>query len=144
MLTALAKGANAPLNGTNVDAVLEWTESGGITHDVRKEAPARPEVLYLSDNAAFGYALMRMYEVTGKAEYLARASALASFLLAELADRRGARLCRALPAHRLRGVHAQSLAAGARPGAFRRAQGRRGDPLRPAVLPALHHGKFFG
>ena len=34
MLTALAKGANAPLNGTNVDAVLEWTESGGVTHDV--------------------------------------------------------------------------------------------------------------
>ena len=30
----LAKGANAPLNGTNVDAVLEWTESGGVTHDV--------------------------------------------------------------------------------------------------------------
>jgi uncharacterized protein len=63
---------------------------GGITHDVRKPAIAgRPEVLYLADNAAFGFALMRMFEVTGKAEYLARAQALADFLLAELSDERG-------------------------------------------------------
>lgn len=33
-MAVLPKGANAPLNGTNVDAVLEWTESGGIAHDV--------------------------------------------------------------------------------------------------------------
>jgi len=33
-MAVLPKGANAPLNGTNVDAVLEWTESGGVTHDV--------------------------------------------------------------------------------------------------------------
>ncbi len=77
---ASAEKATARMIATHLDG------RGGITHDVRKEAPARPEVLYLSDNAAFGYALMRMYEVTGKAEYLARASALASFLLAELAD----------------------------------------------------------
>jgi uncharacterized protein len=60
---------------------------GGLTHDVRKAAVAgRPEVLYLSDNAAFGFALMRLFEATGKAAYLARAQALADFLLAELAD----------------------------------------------------------
>lgn len=33
-MAALPKGANAPLNGTRVDAVLEWTESGGNAHDV--------------------------------------------------------------------------------------------------------------
>jgi uncharacterized protein YyaL (SSP411 family) len=60
---------------------------GGITHDVRKApVPGRPEVLHLGDNAAFGFALMRMYEVTGKAEHLARARALGDFLLEELAD----------------------------------------------------------
>lgn len=59
---------------------------GGITHDERKPSPPRPEVLYLSDNAAFGLALMRLHEVTGKAEYLARAQALAAFLLKDLLD----------------------------------------------------------
>jgi hypothetical protein len=62
---------------------------GGITHDVKRApVPGRPEVLYLPDNAAFGLGLMRLYEVTGKAEHLARAQALADVLLAELADPR--------------------------------------------------------
>lgn len=33
-MAVLPKGANAPLNGTHIDAVLEWTESGGTAHDV--------------------------------------------------------------------------------------------------------------
>ena len=33
-MPVLPKGANAPLNGSRVDAVLEWTESGGVAHDV--------------------------------------------------------------------------------------------------------------
>ncbi len=59
---------------------------GGITHDERKPSPPKPEVLYLADNAAFGLALMRLHAVTGKAEYLARAQALAAFLLKDLRD----------------------------------------------------------
>lgn len=67
-----------------------WDPRGGITHDARKPPVAgRPEVLYLADNAAFGFALVRLYEVTGKAELLARAQALGDFLLAELGDGRG-------------------------------------------------------
>ena len=33
-MPVLPKGANAPLNGSRIDAVLEWTESGGSAHDV--------------------------------------------------------------------------------------------------------------
>jgi uncharacterized protein len=66
------------------------TARGGITHDLRQELPpdaaARGEVLYLSDNAGFGFGLIRLYEVTHRAAYLERAQALAAFLLAEMAD----------------------------------------------------------
>jgi uncharacterized protein len=70
---------------------------GGITHDERKPQPPKPEVLYLSDNAAFGMALIRLHEATNsatnsatngakRAEYLAQAQALAAFLLKDLRD----------------------------------------------------------
>lgn len=33
-MPVLPKGANAPLNGNRVDALLEWAEAGGSAHDV--------------------------------------------------------------------------------------------------------------
>jgi uncharacterized protein YyaL (SSP411 family) len=58
---------------------------GGITHDaVDPEKPARQ--LFLSDNAAFGFALVRLYEVTKNDEYLKRARAIADFIVADLTD----------------------------------------------------------
>jgi uncharacterized protein YyaL (SSP411 family) len=61
---------------------------GGITHDrTDPEHPAK--ILYLSDNAAFGFALIRLYEVTKDAEYLKHARAIADFMLADLTDADG-------------------------------------------------------
>jgi uncharacterized protein YyaL (SSP411 family) len=61
------------------------TPRGGITHDVVDAAnPAKQ--LYLSDNASFGLALVRLYEVTKNDEYLKKARALADFMIAELTD----------------------------------------------------------
>jgi uncharacterized protein YyaL (SSP411 family) len=61
---------------------------GGITHDrVDPEHPAK--ILFLSDNAAFGFALVRLYEVTKDAEYLKRARAIADFMIADLTDADG-------------------------------------------------------
>ncbi len=61
------------------------TRIGGITHagadDVR--------VLYLADNAAFGFALTRLYEATGNPRYLESAKAIAGFLLQQLQDPAG-------------------------------------------------------
>lgn len=58
---------------------------GGITHDLRKTVP-KGEVLYLSDNAAFGFGLVRLYEATGVQEYLRRAQTIAAFLVSEMRD----------------------------------------------------------
>jgi uncharacterized protein YyaL (SSP411 family) len=62
------------------------TRLGGIAHagadDVR--------VLYLADSAAFGFALVRLYEATGNQRYLDAAKPIATFLLRELQDPRGA------------------------------------------------------
>jgi hypothetical protein len=64
------------------------TERGGISHDVASiDQPAR--VLYLADNAAFGWALMRLHEIDGRPERLAQARRVADFMLRELADARG-------------------------------------------------------
>jgi uncharacterized protein YyaL (SSP411 family) len=60
------------------------TKLGGIAHvagDVR--------VLYLADNAAFGFALMRLYEATHDPRYLESAKSVAEFLLRELQDPAG-------------------------------------------------------
>jgi uncharacterized protein len=61
------------------------TRLGGIAHggadDVR--------VLYLADNAAFGFALARLYEATRDPRYLESAKSIAAFLLRELQDPAG-------------------------------------------------------
>jgi uncharacterized protein len=60
------------------------TRLGGIAHaadDVR--------VLYLADSAAFGFALVRLYEATGNTRYLEAARPIAAFLLRELQDPSG-------------------------------------------------------
>jgi uncharacterized protein len=61
------------------------TRLGGIAHagadDVR--------VLYLADSAAFGFALVRLYEATGDRHYLEAARPIAAFLLEELQDPSG-------------------------------------------------------
>lgn len=59
--------------------------NGGITHD-KLDPEKPPKQLFLSDNAAFGWGLMRLYEVTKKAEWLERAKAIADFMLTELVD----------------------------------------------------------
>jgi uncharacterized protein YyaL (SSP411 family) len=59
--------------------------AGGISHDAI-DPDKKPKQAFLSDNAAFGFALVRLYEVTKNDEYLKRAKAIAAFLVAELAD----------------------------------------------------------
>lgn len=56
---------------------------GGITHDARERAQAAPPPLYLADNAAFGLALVRLYQVTGEREHLQAARRLAELLLGD-------------------------------------------------------------
>ena len=61
------------------------TSLGGIAHagsdDVR--------VMYLADNAAFGFGLMRLYEATRNPRYLESARSIAEFMLRELQDPAG-------------------------------------------------------
>ncbi len=58
---------------------------GGITHDV--SSPDKKEkVLFLSDNAWFGLALVRLHELTKNDDYLKQARAIADFMVAELTD----------------------------------------------------------
>jgi uncharacterized protein len=65
--------------------VTHATSLGGIAHaganDVR--------VLYLADSAAFGFALVRLYEATGNPRYLESARPIAAFLLRDLQDPAG-------------------------------------------------------
>jgi uncharacterized protein len=64
------------------------TPSGAISHDAQKpDAPAR--LLYLADNAAFGLALVRLHEVTGKREHLDAAKRIAAVMLRDMQDPRG-------------------------------------------------------
>jgi uncharacterized protein YyaL (SSP411 family) len=60
------------------------TDRGGITHDVI--VPEKKAQLYLSDNASFGLALVRLYEVTKNDDYLKKARVIADFMIAELTD----------------------------------------------------------
>jgi uncharacterized protein YyaL (SSP411 family) len=55
---------------------------GGLTHDAVPDA----RVLHLGDNAAFAFSLLRLYEATHDASYLARAQEIASFIMRELRD----------------------------------------------------------
>ena len=61
------------------------TRGGGITRAARDDA----RVLYLSDNAAFGFALARLYEATRASPYLDAAKSIAEFLVRDLADAGG-------------------------------------------------------
>jgi uncharacterized protein YyaL (SSP411 family) len=56
---------------------------GAFTHGPRGDAH---EALYLADNAAFGFALVRLHEATRKPEYLQAALGIARFLIRDLAD----------------------------------------------------------
>lgn len=71
---------------------LDRFHRGGISHGVLKpDASAEKEAkqLYLSDNAAFGFGLMRLYEATKKDEWLAHAKEIADFMLVDLLDESG-------------------------------------------------------
>jgi uncharacterized protein len=59
---------------------------GGVTHDNADALPENATLLYLADNAAFGFALVRLFEVTGNEQYKAKANEIARFMLAQLID----------------------------------------------------------
>jgi uncharacterized protein YyaL (SSP411 family) len=61
------------------------TRLGGIAHAASDDV----RVLYLADNAAFGFALVRLYEATHDSRYLESARPIAEFLLRELQDSGG-------------------------------------------------------
>lgn len=61
---------------------------GGITHD-RIDPSGKPKVLFLSDNASFGFALARLAEATKNPEYAKAARAIGDFMLTELVDDEG-------------------------------------------------------
>ena len=61
------------------------TAGGGITHDT-VDPDRKAKQLYLSDNASFGLALVRLYEVTKNEDYLKRARAIADFMISDLTD----------------------------------------------------------
>lgn len=60
----------------------------GVTHDVAEAARSQKQ-LFLADNAAFGFALLRLYEATKNEEWAKAAKAIADFMLAELHDEDG-------------------------------------------------------
>ena len=62
------------------------TERGAVTHE---EAAGPDTRVYLADNAAFGLALVRVYEATHDAAVLARAERLAEALVGTLYDSAG-------------------------------------------------------
>jgi uncharacterized protein YyaL (SSP411 family) len=74
-----------------VDRVLAThaTARGGLAHDVEAQAGgsgSAAAVLHLADNAAMGFALMRLYEATKRADVLQAATRIADFMLRELHD----------------------------------------------------------
>ena len=70
-------------------ATTHATARGGLSHDVRGEAEAR--VLFLADNAAMAWGLVRLYEVTKRAAHLEAARRLVAFMQKELGDGDAAR-----------------------------------------------------
>lgn len=62
------------------------TGRGGIGHAAAKEEPKQ---LFLADNAAFGWGLVRLHDADPGGPWLASARAIGDFLLAELADPSG-------------------------------------------------------
>lgn len=65
--------------------------AGGITHGPANVENADKQ-LFLSDNAAFGFGLARLYEVTRDDRWKKEAQAVADFLLANLGDESGGAL----------------------------------------------------
>jgi uncharacterized protein len=61
------------------------TDRGGISHDA-VDPEKKAKQLYLSDNASFGLALVRLHEVTKNDAYLKSARAIADFMIADLTD----------------------------------------------------------
>ncbi|MBX3205995.1 MAG: thioredoxin domain-containing protein [Labilithrix sp.] len=83
VLAAAEKAARRVLETHRVDRGVVR----GISHGVIDgEAPKQ---LYLSDNAAFGWGLMRLYEVTRSDAWVEHARRIADFMLADLADHEG-------------------------------------------------------
>lgn len=64
------------------------TDRGGILHGPRGEGESG-KLLYLADNAAFGFALARLFEATHKPAYLDAARRIASVLTGDLLDATG-------------------------------------------------------
>ncbi len=58
------------------------SDKGGVTHDDRKDA----HLLHLADNAAMGLALVRLYEVSHDAQWLADAQKIADYMLEDFFD----------------------------------------------------------
>lgn len=56
--------------------------SGGLSHDARKDAP----VVFLADNAVFGFGLLRLHSITKDPALLEAAEGIASRLLKDLWD----------------------------------------------------------
>lgn len=61
--------------------------AGAITHGTKPEDEGK--VLYLADNAAFGYGLLRLYQATHVPQTLEAAKGVAAFLMRALEDARG-------------------------------------------------------
>ncbi len=76
--TALATATRA---ATRILAT-HGTARGGIAHDADPKASA----LHLADSAAFGLALMRLYEATGARAWLDEATKIADFMARDLVD----------------------------------------------------------
>ena len=64
------------------------TPRGGVAHDA-DDAKRSSAILHLADNAWFGLALSRLYEVTKNDEYAAAATKVADFVLRDLVDVHG-------------------------------------------------------
>jgi hypothetical protein len=77
-LTALASAQRAAAR----ILATHLTPKGGVAHDATPDA----HVLYLADNAAFAWGLLRLHEVTLSAAYLDTAQRIADFMLKELVD----------------------------------------------------------
>jgi uncharacterized protein YyaL (SSP411 family) len=65
------------------------TKSGAVAHDAVRQDAAEPSVLFLADNAAFGLALVRLFEATHEHVWLDRALAIAAFMEKDLAGADG-------------------------------------------------------